>query len=134
MHTLDLYKPRRFTEVKLSDGQTYKIPNEYTVEEVERLLELKSEEENMKELPVGETKAIQEEQLKSFWNNIFSQLEIIFQSFQPDMNEAYLKNHVTHNEALEIVGFFQKYRALAVKQIIDEEATDVADSKKKLKN
>ena len=131
MAILDLFKRRRFLTIKLNDGVEYKIPNEYTVEEVERLLELKAKEKDIKSLKAGVTDEEQKEQLDIFWSNIFAQLEIIFQSYQPEINEAYLKKHVTHNEALEIVGFFQEYRALAIGDI-DETAT--ADSKKKLKN
>lgn len=131
MPKLDLFKKRRFSTVRLNDGQEYKIPNEYTVEEVERLLELKAKEKDIKALTAGSTEAEQKEQLDIFWSNIFAQLEIIFQSYQPEIDVAYLQKHVTHNEALEIVGFFQEYRALAVGNI-DETAN--ADSKKKLKN
>lgn len=131
MPKLDLFKKRRFSTVRLNDGVEYKIPNEYTVEEVERLLELKAKEKDIKALTAGLTEAEQKQQLEIFWSNIFAQLEIVFQSYQPEINVAYLQKHVTHNEALEIVGFFQEYRALAVGNI-DETAN--ADSKKKLKN
>lgn len=131
MKTLDLFKNRRYTEVKLDDGIVYKIPNEYTVEEVERLLELKSKEEEISNTPTADTKADEAKQLDLFWSNIFAQLEIIFQHYQPEITAEYLKKYVSHNEALEVVGFFQKYRALAMDQVISEEDTD---PKKKLKN
>ena len=41
----NLYKSRKYSTVKLDDGKSYKIPNEYTVQEVERLLELRIEQE-----------------------------------------------------------------------------------------
>lgn len=126
MTMLDLFKRRRYTEVKLDDGIVYKIPNEYTVEEVERLLELKVKEEELSNTPKADDPKEQEKQLDIFWNNIFAQLEIIFQAYQPEITAQYLKKYVTHNEALEVVGFFQKYRALA----LDKEDQD---SKKKLK-
>lgn len=132
MTTLDLFKRRRFTEVKLDDGIVYKIPNEYTVEEVERLLELKAKEEEISNTVTADSKAEEAKQLDLFWSNIFAQLEIIFQSYQPEITAEYLKKYVSHNEALEVVGFFQKYRALA----LDKEVTsdEDGDSKKKLKN
>jgi hypothetical protein len=132
MQSLDLYKKRRYTSVKLSDGIEYKIPNEYTVEEVERLLELKAKEEEIKAISVEEGTPEAEANLVLFWNNIFAQLEIIFQSFQPELNESYLRKHLTHNEALEIIGFFQEYRALTIKKITAEQPEE-ADSKKKLR-
>lgn len=132
MTTLDLFKRRRFTEVKLDDGIVYKIPNEYTVEEVERLLELKAKEEEISNTVTADSKAEEAKQLDLFWSNIFAQLEIIFQSYQPEITAEYLKKYVSHNEALEVVGFFQKYRALALdKEIASDED---GDSKKKLKN
>lgn len=128
MTMLDLFKRRRYTEVKLDDGVVYKIPNEYTVEEVERLLELKIKEEELSNTPKADDPKDEQAQLDIFWNNIFAQLEIIFQHYQPEITAEYLKKYVTHNEALEVVGFFQKYRALALDKSAEEQ-----DSKKKLK-
>ena len=129
MPTLDLYKDRKHSVIKLSDGKEYKIPAEYTVEEVERLLELKIKQEEIEALPVEKGK--KKEQLATFWANIFSQLEIIFQHYQPDIDESYLRKHVTHNEALEMIGFFQKYRTLAIEQIALDRAKEKSDPKKK---
>lgn len=130
MVTLNLYKQRRFNVIKLSDGVEYKTPNEFTVDEVERLLELKSKQKEITSLDAGDTKEEQESNLVIFWENIFDQIEIIFQSFQPEIDKEYLKKYVTHKQALEVVGFFQEYRALAIGNI---EQTDT-NSKKKLKN
>jgi len=126
MQTLDLYKTRKHTIIKLGDGKDYKIPNEFLVEEVERLLELKKIQEKLENETVEEEK--QEVQIKVFWNNIFAQLEIIFQHFQPEITEEYLKKHVTHNQALEMLGFFQKYRLLAMQ----EDQAEESETKKKL--
>lgn len=131
MNTLDLFKHRRFTEVKLDDGKVYKIPQEYTVEEVERLLELKKKQEEISDTIAGDTEEEQKAQADLLWGNIFAQIEIMFQSFQPEVTAEYLKKFISHNEALEIVGFFQKYRALALNEIVSEEDND---PKKKLKN
>jgi hypothetical protein len=130
MPKLDLYKKRNHYTIKLNDGVEYKIPNEYTVEEVERLLELKTLENVIKATEVSDDKEEQENQLKVFWSNIFDQLEIIFQSYQPEINKEYLKKHVTHKEALEIVGFFQEYRALAM----DNGSAFQSNSKKKVQS
>lgn len=128
MVTLDLYKKRRFNTIKLSDGIEYKIPNEYSVEEVERLLELKIKQEELSSVEAGETKEEQQENVNVFYSNIFDQIEVIFQQYQPEIDKSYLQKHVTHKEALEIVGFFQEYRALALGNNVDQ------DLKKKLKN
>jgi hypothetical protein len=132
MKSLDLYKKRRHTEVKLGDGVSYKIPNEFTVEEVERLLELKEQEDEIKAISVQEGTPEAEANLRRFWSNVFAQLEIIFQSLQPEIEVAYLMKNITHNEALEIIGFFNEYRALTAKKL--EAQLPLADSKKKLKN
>lgn len=131
MPILDLYKKRRYTTVKLADGVEYKIPNEYTVEEVERLLELKKKEDEIKALSVEEGTPEAEANIAQFWNNVFAQIEIIFQSFQPELDLAYLLKHITHNEALEIIGFFSEYRELTAKKFEDQSSNET-DSKKKL--
>lgn len=130
MPTLDLYKKRRHSTVKFASGKEYKIPTEYTVEEVERLLELKEEEEAIKAKTVKAGTPEAEASLVQFWNNIFAQLEIIFSSLNPEVDVATIKSEVTHNEALEIIGFFNEYRALASDKHQSEKTGEV---KKKLK-
>jgi len=111
--------------VKLTDPKTkkeleYKLPNEYTVEEVERLLELQVLRDKVESEEVSDRG---EEQLQNFWRIVFDQLEILFQHFHPEMTREILKSLVTHEEALEILGFYQKYRY--------QENTDNGKSKKK---
>lgn len=129
MRALDLFTSRKYSTVTLSDKKEYKIPNEYTVEEVERLLELRVEQEALEAESVSNTEA----QIKQFWEIVFSQLEIIFQHYQEDVTREYLKKVVTHNEALEIIGFFQKYRHSAIKELLSNTPTNSGDSKKKVK-
>ncbi len=130
MQHLDLYKPRPHNVITLADGTAYKIPKEYTVEEVERLLELKVEEEELQAQAVSKKKDEKKAQLDAFWNNVFYQIETIFKAFQPDIDQKYLKKHVTHNEALEIIGFFQKYRTLALKAALETQI-EKSEAKKK---
>jgi len=112
MPLLDLYKSRPHNTVKLIDPKTkkaieLKLPNEYTVEEVERLLELQGLREKIEsQSVVGQG----EKQLQDFWQIVFDQLEILFQHFQPEMSREEIKRLVTHDEALRILGFYQKYR------------------------
>ena len=112
MPTLDLYKNRQFNTVKLTDSRTQevkelKLPNEYTVEEVERLLELQTKRQNLEKEVVGENEA---EQLQKFWQITFDQLEILFQHYQPEITSNDLRSLMTHQEALEIIGFYNTYR------------------------
>jgi len=128
MQTLDLFKSRRFNIVKIGDGNEYKIPNEFTVEQVERLLELKAEQERLSDIPTADDKEEEKKQVDILYSNMFAQLEVMFQAFHPEITAEYLKKYVSHNEALEVVGFFQKYRALAMDSLLAEE-----EAKKKLK-
>lgn len=114
MPTLDLYKARTFNTVKLTDQVTkqeveYKLPNEYTVEEIERLLELQIKREAMEKEPVKDRG---EEQLQKFWAVVFEQLEILFQHYQPEVTADQLRSMVTRTEALEMLSFYDKYRFL----------------------
>jgi len=128
MQALDLYKSRKHSLIKLADGKEYKIPNEYTVEEVERLLELRAKQEELE----GEQVANQDTQLKQFWATVFDQLEVIFGHYQPKVTSEYLRTTITHNEALEMLGFFQKYRHIAVKELLEEAEQSETPKKKSL--
>lgn len=126
MQTFSPYKDREHSLITLADGKDYKIPNEYSVEEVERLLELRAKQEAVE----SETVVDKDAQLKSFFTIVFSQLQIIFSHYQPDVTEDYLKKYVTQNEALEMLGFFQKYRHLAIKEIVAEAEQSETPKKK----
>jgi len=135
MQALNLYQSRKHSVVKLADGKEYKIPNEYTVEEVERLLELRVEQEALEKRNAEDVTVSHENaHFKAYLDLVFSQLTILFQHHQPEVTTEYLKSVVTQNEALEMLGFFQKYRHLALKEIkaeADENEPEAADSKKK---
>lgn len=127
MPVLDLYKERKHTTIKLADSKEYKIPNEYTVAEAERLLELREQQEALEKEEVED----QPTQLKKFWALVFDQLSILFQHYQPEVTAEYLKKHITQNEGLAMLGFFQKYRHLALKEMREETDQDNTDPKKK---
>lgn len=129
MPTLNLYKERECSIVKLSDGKEYKIPKEFTVEQSERLLELQVERELIQAEEVNEEK--RDVQLKRFWEVAFDQLESIFQCFHPEINRDYLKKVITQNEALEMLDFYREYRPKAMRELIQQSANE-AESKKKL--
>lgn len=122
MPTLDLFKARKSHTIKLGANE-YRVPEEYTVQEVERLLELDAKREALQQEKQASTQKGKEEQLMRFWEMVFDQLEILFQHYQPDLNAHTLKGLISHNEALEILGFFDKYRPL--------KATGAVDPKKK---
>lgn len=127
MPTLDLYKNRRSSSV-LIGKKSFELPNEYTVEEIERILEVRQEIESIEESEVIGNGAAQ---AKRHNDLVFCQLEIMFQHHQPDIRADDLKKLMSLNEALEVIGFFQKYRHIAISGIISE-ANTKAESKKKV--
>lgn len=125
MRTL-VFKSRKHSVVTLKDGKVYKIPSEYLVEEVERLLELQIVQKRIEATEIQES--IKDVQIDNLYANIFNQIEIIFQHFQPEVTIEYLKKHITHSEALEMIGFFNKYRKLILKE---NDSTKQVEAKKK---
>lgn len=107
METLRLYKDRRHKTVDI-DGDVFKIPLEYTIEEAERLIELEVEQKELEKTPVDEISKTQS--LEKFWFLVFAQIEIILQHYQPEITIEEIKKKLTHKQALDILGFFDKYR------------------------
>lgn len=133
MHALDLYKSRTHSEVKLADGKTYKIPNEFTVDEVERVLELQVELQALEKSTAKDATLSEDNpEFKKYLDIVFAQLTILYQHYQPDVTTEYLKKQVTPKEALAALGFFQKYRHIAVREYLAEKDQPEAESKKKL--
>lgn len=129
MPILDVYKERQFSIVKFGEREL-KVPNEYTVEEVERLLELDQKRDGIEESYVSKSDAnAQGEVLARYWGVVFDQLEIIFQHYQPDLTAGDLRSMVSHKEALAILGFYEKYRYLSQEK---DRGTAGKDAKKKL--
>jgi len=61
------------------------------------------------------------------------QIEMLLQHYQPEVTAEYLKSAMTQNEALEALGFFQKYRHIAVLEYLSQkEQSQTTDSKKKV--
>ncbi len=129
MAYLDLFTTRKSHTVDLADGKTYQLPAEFTVEEAERILEIREEiEAKEKEKVEGDGAA----QRAAHAALIFAQLEVMFRHHQPDMTAEYLRKQITHTEALDIIGFFRRHRHLAIKGL-DDGAVVNTDSKKKSK-
>ena len=109
-----LYKERQFSEVKLGKPgaeKTYKIPNEFTVEEWERIYELAQQFKRVKDEQVApEGTPEREKQLQEFWGSAWAQLEVMFQHYQPEMTADELKTIITWKEALGILDFYTEYR------------------------
>lgn len=127
MPHLDLFKERKFSVIKLGDGKEYKLPAEFTVEEVERILEIREETEAVEAEEVIDDGKAQRERHAGL---LFSQLEIMFQHYQPDIDSKRLRKILTLNEAMEILGFFSKYRHIAIKELRQEIASQEEVKKK----
>lgn len=111
-HTLDIFLNGKTT--------TFKIPKELNVSEVERLLEAQIKIDKILTEQVIDGGSAQ---LRLYWGLIFSQLEIIFRHYQPEIEAEYLKEHLPPQDAIKILGFFSENR------YVEKEAGDV---KKKL--
>lgn len=107
MKTLNLYTERSFNIVKLADGKEYKIPNELTVEEVERLLERQIAVESVAQQKVD---GDGNQQLRQFWDLVFQEIEILFQHFHPKTTADELRKILTYKQALDIIGFYKSNR------------------------
>jgi len=115
MPTLDLYKVRKPNTVKVFNRLTqktceYLIPIEYTVEEVERFLELQAQREKFEKVFIEKGK--EEEQVMYHYKVVFDQIEILFQHHQPELNSEELKKILTYKDALDVLSFFKKYRSV----------------------
>lgn len=124
MSTLDLYKKRRYTTITIGEGDVCKIPNEYTVEEVERLFELQVKRDELEIQEAGATNEQRDEQMRKFWGLVFDQLEVMFQHYQPELTADILRKKITQSEALEMLGWFDQHR--------QKVAAKEADQKKNL--
>lgn len=109
MQSKNIFKDRRFTILKIKD-RDFKIPNEYTVEEVERLLELEVKQKDIEKEYVADEYVEKAEQLKGFYKVIFGRLEIMLQHYQPEITADEIRSMVTHTEALDILDWFEQHR------------------------
>jgi len=108
MAILDLFKKRQPHIIYLDvngEKRAYKIPVQYTVEEVERILEIQVKIDDLKATEVEVNSQDQIEMFKKFWDHIYSQLLILFNHYQPDIELDFLKNHVDKEDALDIIAF-----------------------------
>lgn len=126
MKTLNLYKERDYTEVILSDKNVYKLPNDYNVEEAERILEKQIEIEALANTEIDDEKPEAVKEVQRFWSLVFAQLEILFQHYQPEITAEKLKVLLTQKQALDIIGFHKTNKFGA------EVSEDTETTKKKI--
>ncbi len=128
MPKLDIYAPRPYHEIEMvmekGIKQTFKIPSELTIGEVERLLETQSKLDKLVNEQVSEEGSAQ---LRLYWGLVYTQLEVIFRHFQPDITAEYLKLNMLPTDAMKILNFFAENRYIAKETEVED-----TDSKKKL--
>ena len=125
MPHLDLFAERKHSTVK-AGNETWKIPNEFTVEEFERLLELREEFEVLEKEKI-DANDTENEKVKRLISLAFMQLQVILGHFQPDLTVEKLRSTITQNEVFRLIGFFDKYRHESLVRILKTRE----DSKKK---
>jgi hypothetical protein len=117
MAKLDLYSGREPHVVELEvsgEKKEFKLPTDYTEEEIERILELEKKLEESSDVTARRS-------------IVFSQIQILLNRYQPDFTLEQVKKILTWSDALRIINFISEHTfAVATKT---EEAE--VDSKKK---
>lgn len=117
MAKLDLYEGREAHEIFIEvDGEKkgYRVPTDFTEEEIERLLEL---EEKLK----GENN------IDERYIIFFEQITLMFRRYNPEITTEFMKAHLSRNEVLSILNFVAKHNFA-----VNHKDADGKDSKKKL--
>ena len=135
MQTLNLYKDRQPYIVNLElkgKKKTFKIPNELTIEESERLLEAELQIAELSKQEVANKKD-GEEKLDQYFSGVYQYLLILFSKYQPEIETAEdIKKMMTQAEAIRVIEFFKKKRFLHLLGLDDEESESKKKSPKQL--
>lgn len=119
MAVLDLYKRRPphtiYIEVE-KKKVAFNIPTQFTVEEVERILEVQDQIDQLKKerVEIGSEEASRAIEL--FWENVYMQLLTLFNHYHPEVDLDYLKKYVSQENALEIIAFHTAEHVRNVKE------------------
>ena len=127
MARLDLYKDREPHIITLEvDGEPkdFKIPVSYTVDEVERLIEIQVMIDKLAKEEVDENR--KEDQFSNFFDAVFNQVLILFQRYQPEITVETLKKMLTRDDAVAIINFHTKEKV----KFADNQAPDDGSKKK----
>jgi len=125
MAKLDLFKERKKHSITAGEGEDKEeldFPADFTLEEEERILELQSELEHLKE---GEEEVPQEKQ----YDIILEQITILAQRYQPEITSEYLKEYLTRRDCDKIINWLAEQRLEFIK---DDMQKQTQDAKKKL--
>lgn len=117
MPILTLTNDRGYHEIEVFEDDKFvrklRIPKEFKVAEIERVLDLQTEAEQIaKERVDGDGS----EQSRLFWDKIFIILEVLFKVYQPEITQVELRKWFSYDQALKITGFFENNRFLNTKE------------------
>lgn len=137
MQTLNLYKDRQPYIVNLElkgKVKSFKIPNELTIEESERLLEAELQIAELSKQQV-ENKKDEDEKLEQYFGSLYQYLLILFSKYQSEIETVEdIKKMMTQQEAIRVLEFFKKKRFLHLLGLDDDESEAKKKSPKQLKN
>lgn len=113
MAELNLYKERKVHTVTLEwegNEREFRIPSEYTVEEIERIFEAQKKVDERKDLEGTE------DNVNLFWDAIFEQLLVLFEHYHSDITLADLKKNLTRDDAVKILRFYSDTRLAEISE------------------
>jgi hypothetical protein len=137
MQTLNLYKDRQPYIVNLElkgKKKTFKIPNELTIEESERLLEAELQIAELSKQEV-ESKKDENEKIGQYFGSLYQYLLVLFSKYQPEIETVEdIKKMMTQQEAIRVLEFFKKKRFLHLLGLDDDESESKKKSQKQLES
>ena len=98
-------------EIKEENGtvKEFKIPVELTVADTENMLAMYDDIDKLQDEQIRDDGSAQ---LRLFWDKMFGMTLILFQKYQPEITELYLRKNLTSNDVLALTGFFSSNRYL----------------------
>lgn len=114
METLNLFKDRQPYEVVMElkgKKRTFKIPNELTIEESERILEAELQVAELSKQNI-DNKKDEKEKLAQYFASLHRYLLVLFNRYHPEITMEKLKSMMTEPEAIRVFEFFKNKRFL----------------------
>jgi|GEM_PF-5873887 hypothetical protein len=114
MAKLDLYTGREPHIVELDvrgEKKQFKLPTDYTEEEVERILELEAKLEDSKDI-------------RARRSLVFAQIHILLSRYQPEITLEQVKAMFTWLDAVRIINFIAEHTTAIAKKDAEGEAED----------
>ena len=105
----------RFLGAK-TEGLQFKIPKEYTIQEIESVLQIEVEKEKLlgTQVDIKSEKFVELE--GEYWDLYYKQLALLFNRHHPNVTIEFLRENVSHEQAMEIYEMFLKQQNKEVKK------------------